>query len=91
MRNEVSIIMGFDVKPDAAATVTIGDTTFEMVSKGANLWVKNAAQEGELVDAIRKGSRMIVKAASLRGNVTTDSYSLSGVSAALDRVQKECR
>jgi hypothetical protein len=32
-----------------------------------------------------------VKAASVRGNVTIDSYSLSGLSQALDRVKKECR
>ncbi|HEY8579738.1 MAG TPA: invasion associated locus B family protein, partial [Beijerinckiaceae bacterium] len=78
-------------KPDGKATVEVGDATFELVSKGANLWVKNAAEESQLVDAMRKGARMIVKAPSLRGNVTTDSYSLSGVSAALDRVEKECR
>jgi hypothetical protein len=31
-----------------------------------------------------------VKATSLRGNLTTDTYSLTGLAGALDRVQKEC-
>jgi hypothetical protein len=27
----------------------------------------------------------------MRGNLTTDSYSLSGLAQALERVQKECK
>jgi invasion protein IalB len=58
--------------------------------KGANLWVKNAAKEGQLIEEMRKGVKLVVKAASKKGNATTDSYSLTGFSQALDRVQKDC-
>jgi hypothetical protein len=40
---------------------------------------------------LRKGSKLSVRAASAKGNVTTDVYSLSGLSGALDRMQKECQ
>jgi hypothetical protein len=40
---------------------------------------------------MKRGSKLIVKAPSTKGNVTTDSYSLAGLSQALDRVQKECQ
>ena len=40
---------------------------------------------------MRKGSRLVVKAPSKRGNVTTDSYSLAGFSQALDKVAKSCQ
>ncbi|MDB5642877.1 MAG: hypothetical protein JWN07_2194 [Hyphomicrobiales bacterium] len=92
VRNEVSIIMGFDVKgadkggPEAA----IGAEKFALASQGAHLWVKEAARAGAIIDTLRKGGRLTVKAASQRGNVTTDSYSLTGIGGALDRVQKEC-
>jgi hypothetical protein len=92
VRNEVSIIMGFDVKgadkggPEAA----IGTEKFALASQGAHLWVKDAGKSGAVIDALRKGARLTIKAASLRGNVTTDSYSLTGIGGALDRVQKEC-
>jgi hypothetical protein len=90
VRNEVSIVMGFDVKPDSTPTAQIGTASFDMVAKGSNLWVKNAAAEGQFVDGLRKGGRLVVKAPSKRGNLTTDTYPLTGLAQALDRVHKDC-
>jgi len=91
VKNEVSIIMGFDVKADSSPRSEVGTAGFDMVAQKDKLWVRNAAEEGHLLDAMRKGQRLIVKATSLRGNNTSDSYSLSGLAQALDRVQKECQ
>ena len=52
--------------------------------------MKNPAKEGQLVDEMRKGAKLQVKAASKKGNMTIDTYSLVGFSQALDRVQKDC-
>jgi hypothetical protein len=92
VRNEVSIIMGFDVKPvdKTPAEAVIGTDKFALASQGSHLWVRDTAKTGAIVDSLRKGAKLIVKAPSLRGNVTTDSYSLTGIGGALDRVQKEC-
>ena len=90
VRNEVSIIMGFAMKDNSDAKAEINGTTFDLICKGANAWVKNAAREGEFVDAMRRGSKLVIKASSIKGNVTTDSYSLAGLSDALARVQKDC-
>jgi invasion protein IalB len=103
VRHEISFIMGFDVASssadapdpkkkgaDKAAMATVGDQTFELLAKTSNLWVKNPAKEGQLVDEMRKGAKLQVKAASKKGNMTLDTYSLVGFSQALDRVQKDC-
>jgi invasion protein IalB len=90
VREETSIIMGFPVKEGSAARAEIGGTGFDLVAKGPNAWIKNQAEEPQFVDALKKGSKLIVKAPSLKGHVTTDSYSLAGLSQALDRVEKEC-
>ena len=105
VRNEISFIMGFDVVNPSAddasadskkkpapkqATAIVGDQSFELLAKSANLWVKNAAMESQLVGEMRKGAKLQVKATSKRGNMTTDTYSLAGFSQALDRVQKDC-
>jgi len=74
----------------AAPVVTVDETSFDLLPKGANLWVKNAARERALIAEMRKGSGLEIKAYSIKGNVSTDSYSLSGFSQALDRLQKEC-
>jgi len=71
-------------------TAVIGDAEFDLLPKGNNLWVKNAAQESQLIDEMRKGSKLTIKAASKKGNVTVDSYSLAGFSQAIDRALKDC-
>lgn len=91
VRNEISFVMGFDVRPNSAPKAEIGNVSFKLVAKGPNLWIKNAAEEVRALDAMRKGARIVVKAMSLRGNLTTDSYSLSGLTQALERIQKECQ
>ncbi|MGO9134090.1 MAG: invasion associated locus B family protein [Methylovirgula sp.] len=91
IRNEVSIIMGFQMKDGGDAEADVGDASFDLVSKGKNAWVKNVAKEAEMIEAMKKGAKLIVKAPSIKGKVTTDSYSLAGLSQALDKVKKECR
>lgn len=90
VRSEVSVIMGFAVKEGGDARAEIGASGFDLVAKGNNAWIKNPAEETQFIDALKKGSKLIVKAPSLKGHVTTDSYSLSGLSQALEKVQKEC-
>ena len=90
VRNEVSIIMGFAMKAGGDARADIGGVTFELAPQGSNAWLRNLAEQDRFLDALRKGSKMTVRAASAKGNVTTDTYSLSGLSGALDRLGKEC-
>ncbi|MGH6811791.1 MAG: invasion associated locus B family protein [Methylocella sp.] len=89
VREEVSIIMGFPMK-EGGGRAEIAGSGFALIAKGANAWIKNQAEEAKFVDALKKGSKLIVKAPSLRGHVTTDTYSLNGLSQALERVAKEC-
>lgn len=91
VRNEIAIKMGFDLKQDAKPTVTIGTTKFAMVANGNDLFVENAAEEKPFVAAMRKGSELVVRAVSRRNNDTVDHYSLSGIAAALDAVEKQCK
>ncbi|WP_051335842.1 invasion associated locus B family protein [Methylocapsa acidiphila] len=90
VRGEVSIIMGFAVKEDGDARAEVGGSSVELVAKGNSAWVKNLAKQAQFVEALKGGSKLVVKAPSAKGNVTTDAYSLSGLKQALDRVQKEC-
>jgi hypothetical protein len=76
--------------PAAAPVAAVDQAAFEMLPKGADLWVKNAAQESELIAQMRKGAKLTVKASSLKGHLSTDVYSLTGFSQAMDRLMKEC-
>jgi flagellum-specific peptidoglycan hydrolase FlgJ len=91
IHNEVSIMMGFPMKNGGEAEADVSGTSFDLVSKGTNAWIKNPAQEAEFIRALKKSAKLVVKAASIKGHVTTDSYSLTGLSQALESVERECR
>lgn len=74
------------MKTDSTVQVSVGDNTFKMFVEDKAAWVSDAALEPELVDALRSGSQMLLHATSARGTRTTYTYSLTGVTAALERV-----
>ena len=91
VRGEVSFIFGYPLREAGAeATAEAGSASFELITKDQNAWVKNAAEEGQLVETMRKASKLLIKVQSKKGNATTDTYSLTGLGQALDRVKKEC-
>ena len=62
VRNEIAIIMGFEVKPDSKPMADVGGAEFELVAKGEHLWLRNAADESKFIAALRKGPRLTIKA-----------------------------
>jgi invasion protein IalB len=91
VKNEVSIIVGYPQKPGVDASATIGSANYVMYTQNDGAWVKNAAEEAQMVDAMRKGSDMVIKSISTHNTKTTDTYSLKGISDALDKVATECK
>ena len=90
VKNEVSMVLGFVTQDGGDGKAAIGATSFALVTKGNAAWVKNAAEDGAFVDAMRKGQSLTIEAKSKRGNSSTDRYALAGLTQALDRVRKEC-
>jgi invasion protein IalB len=90
--NEISILVtGYAFKPNSEASVAIGPATFAMYTQNDGAWVKNAADETKMVETMRKGADVVIKATTSRGTQTTDTFSLKGISQAVDRVAQECK
>lgn len=89
--NEVSVIVGYPFKTSTEASAEVGATTFALYTQGDGAWIKNAGEEAHMVDAMRQGENVVVKGMSSHGTQSTDTYSLKGLSEALDRVAQECR
>ncbi len=92
IRNEASTIIGFPFKAGSDVTANVDGTDFKMFfndAAGETSWAV-PDQEAALIEAMKKGSKMTVASTSSRGTDVTDSYSLSGVTAALDAAAKEC-
>jgi len=91
VKDEVSIIFGYGLKPNADANIEVAGASYVMYTQADGAWVKNAAEETRLVEAMRKGLDLTVKGTSAKGTASTDVYSLKGLPQALDRVGQECR
>ncbi|MDQ0420659.1 MAG: invasion associated locus B family protein [Allorhizobium sp.] len=84
---EPQAMMGYPMKGDSKVNVKIDNKNFVLFVKDTSAWVENAAEEPALVAAMKGGSSMTVTATSARGTATSYSYSLSGISAALQKIQ----
>lgn len=90
MTGVVRVTAGYAYKQGGDVTVKIDDKTFPFYTHPDtpdSAWTRGDA-------AVRKamiaGRSMVVKGTSGRGTVTTDTYSLSGVTAAYKAISKAC-
>jgi hypothetical protein len=90
VRNEASTIIGYPFKAESSVTVAIDGQTFTMFTREDNAWFNDRQSEASFVEAMKSGNNMTVEGTSGRGTVTTDTYSLSGVTAGLEAIAKEC-
>lgn len=91
VKNEVSVIIGYAQRAGVDASATIGTANYVLYTQNDGAWVKNAAEEPQMVDAMRKGADLVVKSISSQGTKATDTYSLKGLVQALDKVAEECK
>ena len=89
--NEVSVMIGYTLKPGSESTLEVGGASYSMYTQGDGLWIKNAAEEERMVEAMRKAADVVVKGVSAKGTESTDTFSLKGLSQALDKVAQDCR
>lgn len=89
-KNEIAFRLGFATKAGQDGTLTIGSQNFALLANAESAFLKNPAQEAAAIEAMKRAGEFTVKVASVRGNETTDRYSLKGFGKALERMQKEC-
>ena len=85
-----SIITGYPFKKNSKATLKIGSDKFTLFTKDDGAWFRDEADEKRALTAMKRGSTMVITGTSARGTLTTDRYSLSGITAALDKVHRTC-
>ena len=94
VQGEVQVVPGYTYKEGDAVTAQVGSTKVELFTRNngtsGSAWVKDPSEEANLVEAMKKGSIITVSGVSERGTRTRDTYSLSGISAALDTIRKAC-
>jgi invasion protein IalB len=87
---EPQFIASYQFKTDSKVNVSIDGKKYVMFTRGTSAWLENAAEEPALVTAMKSGSDMSVNAVSGRGNETSYTFSLKGITAALDSIS-DCK
>ena len=89
--SQANFVTGYPFEENSTVTVDIDGKTFTMFTQGESAWMLNTAEEPDLLGAMRAGRNMTVRAKSRRGNDTTYQFSLSGVTAASDKIVSDCQ
>ncbi len=90
VKSEVSVKLGFAVKDGSEVTISIGGATFKLFTEAERAFVADPMEELKLIDAMKRGSQMTVRAVAPRGTTTTDTYSLMGITQALNSLASSC-
>lgn len=91
VRQQPNIQIGYPFKDGSTAEVQVGSDKFTFFTQGENAWLKTIEEETRFVTALRSGAEARVQGTSKRGTLTTDTYVLKGVSAALDKADEGCK
>lgn len=82
VRNELNLVAGFIFAPDTPATATISGQSFELFTDKDAAWLLDPSQNESLAGALRAGSSVIIDGTSDKGIRITETFSLSGATAA---------
>ncbi len=90
IRAQISVLLGYDLVDPSEVEVEIGTAKFTLYAKTDKAFVGNQTDELRLIDAMKRGNFMTVKASTKDGTQTEDRYSLIGVTAAINSLQGGC-
>lgn len=88
--DEVSVSSGYPYKEGGQVSLTIDSRRYDLFTQGDRGWAYDAEQDKNLVAAMMKGSQMELKGTSQKGTFSADSYSLSGFTAAMQKMKALC-
>ena len=91
---EPEIVSGYQYRPNSTVTAQVGSVSISFFTKddgkdGA-AWVLAQSDEERLIEAMKNGAQVEVTGVSKRGTTTHDTYSLAGLSDALDKIHSTC-
>ncbi len=82
VRNELNLVAGFTFAPDTPATASVSGQTFELFTDKDAAWLLDPSQADNLAGALRAGSSVVIEGTSDKGIRITETFSLSGATAA---------
>ncbi|MBY6049079.1 invasion associated locus B family protein [Vannielia litorea] len=87
---EVSFTGGYPFAGGSTVTLDIGGTQFELFTEGEWAWSASPQDDAKILTAMKRGAEAKLSARSSRGTRTEDTFSLLGLTAAIEEAEQRC-
>jgi hypothetical protein len=88
--NELNLVAGFEFAPDQPATLSVGGKSFDLFTQKDAAWLLDAKQNDSLAGAMRAGTSVVIQGTTAQGILVTETFSLSGATAASHAIDSGC-
>jgi len=90
VRNEFNFVAGFGFAPETTATVKIGSQVFDLFVESDAAWLDDPTLADAIAGRMRAGSSLTIESTTDQGERVTQTFSLSGITAASRAIDREC-
>lgn len=87
---QVAFTGGYPFAPGSTVNVKIDEDEFEFFTEGEWAWPATPQDDAKIINAMKRGKSAVLTARSSRGTTTKDTFSLLGVTAAIEEASKRC-
>jgi hypothetical protein len=90
INGQVMFAGGYPFAGGSTVEMDVGGTKYELFTEDETAWPATPEDDARYVDAMKRGSQAVLVGRSGRGTVTTDKFSLSGFTAAVEEAARRC-
>ena len=90
VRNELNLVAGYTFAADTPATAMVGSQSFQLFTDKDAAWLLNPSENDSLAAALRAGATVVIEGTSDRGIKVSETFSLSGATAASRAIEGDC-
>jgi hypothetical protein len=90
VEEQPSLLVGYDLRPNSPPQIRLGSSRFDLFADGQEAFLDDLGDEPSLIREMKRGSTMRVTGTTSDGIATAYEFSLSGITAALQRVSALC-
>jgi hypothetical protein len=91
VKAQPSTFIGYTFKEGSEVKLAVDSKSFNLYPVGNMAWTDKLETEKAILAAMKTGKSMTVSGVSAKGTETTDTYSLKGISAAMDTIDGACK
>jgi hypothetical protein len=83
--------LGYPVKKNGEATVTVGKTSFSLVGDKTHVFSADRKQDKKIISALKQGDTLVIKSVSQKGTKSVDTFDLKGFVKTYQAISKACK